>query len=68
MKISNAPVIAEDDPRLYENLHVDSDAPVCPTKSTMESLTKARAGVEESKKKCNAITICHLSMVRALRL
>lgn len=32
---------------LDENLHSESDALVCPTNSTMESLTKARAGVEE---------------------
>lgn len=37
----------KEDARLDENLHSESDALVCPTNSTMESLTKARAGVEE---------------------
>jgi hypothetical protein len=45
--INTIQVKAKEDSRLDENLHVDSDAPVCPTNSTMESLTKARAGVEE---------------------
>jgi hypothetical protein len=32
------------DARLYKNLHGESDAFVCPTNLTVESLTKARAG------------------------
>lgn len=40
--------------RLYENLHFDADAPVCPTNSTMESLTKARAvGMKRSDSEQN---------------
>jgi hypothetical protein len=56
--------VARDNPRLNENLHVDPDAPVCPTNLTMESLTKARAVVEESK---SYKMKSHPSMVRALR-
>lgn len=38
--------------RLYKDLHLaETDALVCPTNSTMESSTKARAGVDEESKK-----------------